>query len=259
MSNVLTFHSSLLIGDLIYALPGIRQVCRTYNRKAIIYLGLNLAWPMPKEISRNGGITMTDQDFKMIKPLLMSQWYIEDVRPHNGEKVAVNFDDIFTYKINVPYGYLPRWYFYIWPDMACDLSVPWITDIYNGDGDTIILNRSARYHNPSISYKFLEQYKSKILFIGHDDEWKSFCKTQFEVRHYKVKDFLDLAILINSCRFFIGNQSFCFSLAEGLKKPRILELFEQLPNVIPHGEYAYDYYSQGAFEGYVDKLVKMTE
>ena len=32
-----------------------------------------------------------------------------------------------------------------------------------------------------------------------------------------------MAELINSCKFFIGNLGFAFSIAEGLKKPRLLE------------------------------------
>lgn len=257
----LTFHTSLLLGDLIYALAGIRQVCKSYDRKAIIYLGLNQKWPMADAIMRRGGITLLQQDFDMIRPLLMTQDYIEDVRVYNNEPVAVNLDEIMgprSKDINIPYGSLPRWYFQIWPDMACDLSKKWI-DLDSRyrliAKNMIVVSRSARSHNPNINYTFLEKYKHRLLFIGHEDEHRSFCNF-FPIKHYKVQDFKELAYVINSCKFFIGNQSFPYAIAEALKVPRILELWAPLPHVIPTGEDAYDYFYQGAFEYYVDKLIK---
>lgn len=250
------FHSSLLLGDLIYALPGIKQVCRRYNRNALIYLGLNTKWPMADVIDRNNGITLTQQSLDMIYPLLINQDYIEDVRPHNNEPFAVNLDKIMEAPINLPYGYLPRWFFYVFPEMSCDLTVPWL-DVgeYRPLDDMIIINRTSRYHNPNISYKFLQQYSKNIVFIGLEDEHKAFCDEFFEVTPLKIDDYLDMAIAISSCRLFIGNQSFCFAIAEALKVPRILELYSPLPNVIPHGERAFDFYGQGAFEYYVKEMM----
>lgn len=259
MQRSITVHSSLLIGDLIYALPGFRQIYLQTGSKTTIFLSVNATWPMMDAVMRRNGVTMTQEDFDAIRPLLLSQEYIDDVVVYNGEPIMVNLDDIMKRSINVPYGYLPRWYFYVWPDLACNLSERWIQLdervrlLHKG---VILVNRSSRYHNPQISYKFLEKYKDRVIFIGLDDEWKSFCSNFFEVRHYKVKDFYELAVLINSCKFFVGNQSFCFSLAEALKVPRILELFATLPNVIPHGNHAYDFYRQEAFEFYVEKLMK---
>ena len=43
-------------------------------------------------------------------------------------------------------------------------------------------------------------------------------------------------------------------LAEAMKVPRILEIFPIMPNVIPVGEHAYDYYHQGGVEYYFKKL-----
>ena len=51
----------------------------------------------------------------------------------------------------------------------------------------------------------------------------------------KVDNFLELAYLISSSKFFIGNQSMNFSIAEQLKKKRILEVAFACPNVIPEG------------------------
>lgn len=215
---------------------------------------------MAPEIMRRGGITLLQEDLNRIKPLLMALDYIEDVRPYNNEKVAVNLDEIMmnprAKEINIPYGDLPRWYSLTWPDMASDLSKPWIElddRVHLVNQDKIIVSRSARSHNPNISYKFLEQYADRILFIGHEDEHRSFCN-YFPVTHYKVNDFLEMAFLIKSAKFFVGNQSFPFALAEAMKVPRVLEIYSPLPHINPAGENAFSYYYQGAFEYYVTKL-----
>jgi ADP-heptose:LPS heptosyltransferase len=70
----------------------------------------------------------------------------------------------------------------------------------------------------------------------------------------RVRDFLELAELIAGCKLFIGNQSFPYSLAEGLKVPRILELDPADPNVVPTGGLAFDVLFQRQFEHLVDQL-----
>lgn len=271
MQNFL-FHHSLLIGDLIYALPGIRQVCKMYkgikapdgefySGRAVIYLHLDQKWPMAEAIMRRNGVTLTTADFDNIRPLLMAQDYIEDIKIYNGEDVNIDLDHImnkYAANINIPYGCISRWFFQVWPEMTCDLGKRWLVagdDSFIKENRMIIVNRSARSHNPNIDYTFLKKYQNRILFIGLDDEWMSFCKRFFEVEHYKVKDFFHLASALNSASFFIGNQSFCYALAEGLKVPRILELYEPLPHVIPQGELAFDYYHQSCFEFYVERLI----
>jgi len=52
----------------------------------------------------------------------------------------------------------------------------------------------------------------------------------------------------------LGNQSFCYQLAESMKIPRLLELSPVLPNVIPNGKDGYDFYHQQALEYYLEKL-----
>lgn len=267
------FHFSMLIGDLIYALPGIRQIGQVYKNKPIqgqdnvfsgrtvLQLHLNQTWLMADAIMRRNGITMTPGDFDNIRPLLMAQDYIEDVITfQEGDPFHINLDEImgkFAEDINVPYGSLPRWYFLVWPEMACDLSKRWLTaGVEDETKGLIVISRSSRCHNPNIDYRFLEKYKDQIIFIGLDDEWKSFCKVFFEVRHYKVRDFLHMASVINSAKFFMGNQSFPYALAEGLKVPRILELFSPLPNVIPMGENAFDVCYTPAAELYVERFMK---
>ena len=254
------FYTSLPLGDLIYALPGIQHVCNKYNRKANIFIGIDEKWPMAEQIMRRNGVTVTQKDFDLMAPLMKAQPYINDFKVRTDEKIHVDLTLIMHLPLNLPYGYIPRWYFHAFPDMACDLSVRWLhldDRVLLMPKKMIVINRTSRYHNPNIDYTFLSKYADRILFVGLDDEWMSFCKTFFEVQRYEVQNFLELAMLINGCKFFIGNQSFCFSLAEALKVPRVLEIYSELPNVIPHGTNAYDFQHQTALEFYVEELMKL--
>ena len=58
--------------------------------------------------------------------------------------------------------------------------------------------------------------------------------------HTFVYSCIDLFELISGCELFIGNQSFPYSLAEGIKKPAIQETdFEGVPNCVFERDNAY--------------------
>ena len=74
-------------------------------------------------------------------------------------------------------------------------------------------------------------------------------KTQIPaLQFYKVNNFLEMATIIAGSKLFIGNQSFPFSLAEGLKANRLLEVYFQCPNVIPTGNNGFNFCFQPQFE-----------
>lgn len=289
MEKITPFKFSILPGDLINALPGVKASCERMGTKAMIYLGLDIEWQMIPEIAegRESKITMTEHTMEMLRPLLMSQDYIAGVESFekayperyqawceafktNGDfKTAaawyrqpqemVDLDKHHLVPIGMPYGNIYRWQFYTYPDMACDLSKPWlfVEPFDSVVEDLILINRTERCRNDSIDYSFLSKYQDRLLFIGLESEWLRFKKdTAFTIPIFTAKDFLELAMMIKSCSFFIGNQSLCFSIAEALKMPRILEICPFLPNVIPSGNSAFDFYFQQPFEYYVDLLAK---
>ena len=66
-----------------------------------------------------------------------------------------------------------------------------------------------------------------------------------------------MAQTIKSSKFFLGNLSFGYTLAEGLKVPRLLESVPEFPLVYPNGINAYDFYFQNHFEKLFDKLYNL--
>lgn len=273
--NFLKYKMSTPAGDCISMLPAIKKAYEKTGRKAIIYQRLNMIGVghsdsiHPFKDDTEQAICMPESIFNMMRPLLIAQDYIEDYIIYNGQEVDYDFDRIrlesFT---NQPHGSINRWLFYAYPDLACDLSKEWLsvsecvgkTELYSiklSKTDKICVNFSERYRNRFIHYFFLKRYESQLIFAGLPEEHERFCKEWgLNIPLLKVNDFLELAAAIKSCRFFMGNQSMCFQIAEALKVPRILETFHLMPNVIPIGEKAFDFYHQQALEYYFTELNK---
>lgn len=259
------FKSSSPAGDLLAMLAGIKQLCGDLDKKAIIYQRLN--WKCrgyqganhPFKDGDGDEIAMNEYMFNMLRPLLLAQDYIEDYIIFEGQTFEYDLDQARMEKfVNQPLGSLNRWIFYVYPQMACDLSKPWLKVSYRGQlKGKIIINQTDRYRNYLLTYFFLKNYEKDIVFAGLPEEHANFCKQWgVEVPYLDVNDFLELAESIQVCKFFMGNASACFQLAEALKVPRLLEICPMMPNVIPVGENAFDAYHQTHIEYYFDKLFK---
>jgi hypothetical protein len=105
----------------------------------------------------------------------------------------------------------------------------------------------------------MEKYRDHLMFCGTEEERDAFAKEwhfAFELQILKVANFFELAAWIACCKFFIGNQSMCFAIAEALKVPRILELCPYAQNIHPCGPYAHYFQFQKGLVYLVDKLDK---
>lgn len=253
------------IGDVWASLPAIREFSRKENRKVIFYLekGQRALYYEGATHPTRGedGLTMVMLNQKMIDmmiPLLKAQDFVLDAKLWNGESINIDLNKIRTTLINLPYGCISRWYFYVFPNLACDLTKKWLdvpdaeTDLAKGK---IIVTRTERYLNPNIDYSFLKKYEEDVLFCGTPLEHVIFnFRYGLNTKHLIVNDFLELAQAIKQSKFHISNQTMAFQISQGLKHPRIVELCKDAPNVIPVGENAYDFYWQKALEYYVELL-----
>jgi len=115
-----------------------------------------------------------------------------------------------------------------------DMSKPWLTvDPDMSYAGRIICNRSPRYNNPFFPWrKIVEHYGSRLIFIGMPHEHHAFCETFGGVEYKLTKDFLEVAQMIAGSSLYIGNQSACMTIAEGLKHPRILEGSLVIPDCV---------------------------
>lgn len=249
----LSFLHSGHLGDIINSLPLIKEISKT--KKCNLYIQVN------KKIKNNldkkhpfGDFYLTTDAVKKIIPLLKKQEYLESVSIYENTLIDIdlNFFRELGFNFNID---SIRWYFHL-TGIHCDLTEPYIftekkKDYYN----KIVILRSLRRQNKLINYNFLNCYKN-ILFVGLEDEYLDLKKKLPLLNYYNPRDFLELAQIINSCKLFIGNLSFGYSLAEAVKVPRLLESEPDFPLVYPNGSNAYDFYFQEHFESLFKKLIK---
>lgn len=255
-------------GDLISALPGLKHIYDTQGKKAVIYQRMlvpaeyyqNAKHPIKDE--KGTQVTMNYKQWEMLKPLLLSQDYIESCEVWEGQTVDVNLDLIREGEFStMGFGSINRWQFYTHPYLACDLSKPWIsvprvpfnTDLVK---DKVIVNFTSRYRNGLITYFFLKEHEEKLIFSGIKEEYETFCEdNKLNIPYLEVNDFLELTQYIDACKFILCNQSMQWNIAEAIKKLRILEVCRSASNCIPNGANGYDFLQQGALELYFKQFI----
>jgi hypothetical protein len=274
--EITTFSHTGNIGDVYASVPAMRQYFKNTGKKIDLYLIKNVpafyyegAMHPTKHESIN--VMLNSGMIKMMAPLLLEQEFINAVYELDYEteyesfkdKIKVHLEMFRETPVGMPNLSINRWYFYVFPDLTCDLSGIWL-DVPHTEKDIavnkIIVTRTERYTNPEINYSFLKPYEDDIVFCGTMREYNIFCMTyDLNVRKLHINNFLELAQAINQCRFHITNQTQAFQLSEGLKVPRILEVCNYAPNCIPIGENAYDFQNQLGLEYAFHKLNGTTE
>lgn len=258
------------IGDIWAAIPAMKKYYEFRKRKVILYLmnGQKAFYyagaTHPTTDPHTGEMVMLNEAIiNMVIPLLKEQEFIADVKIWSNQPIQIDLNKIRETFVNMPYHSLSRWYFYVYPELACDLSKQYI---FVSDSekdlakDKIIVTRSERYLNPLISYSFLKKYEKDILFCGTELEWHIFrLRYDLKIERLVINNFLELAQALKQCKFHLSNQTQAFQISEGLKIPRIVELCRDAPNVEPIGENAFEFYAQSALQHYVAYLNGETE
>lgn len=257
-------------GDAVASLAGLKAYYESTGNKIIFCQQLNI--PANYYSGAVHGTTdstgtmvcMNDKIWDMLKPLLLSQEYIHSVEEYTGQDVLIDIDVIRKQTfVNIPHGQIQAWIMYAFPDLAYDLSKPWVSlpdsdlPIINEVKDKIIINFTERYRNGHISYYFLRKYKHRLIFAGTEREHLLFVnRWKIDMPRLQVNNFLELAYALKNCKFLLCNQSFSWNVAEAMKTPRLLEICEYAPNCMPFiGEKSYGFLHQSGVEYYADILM----
>ncbi len=239
MNKTIKIKHSGNLGDVFYSLAAMQSASILHDAKVVLFLELNRLVHYPKGFNHPlGNVMLNEFMYKMAKPLLKKVDFIEDVMTYKGAKVDYDFDLFRKTNFNFNAGDIKKWYLYAFPELQQHFHQYQLGldhTIADEAQNYIILNRSERYNNPLIDYSILKDSKYLVIFVGTDNEFKLMEKQVPKIIQYKANNFLDLAELISDCRLFIGNQSMCYSIAETINAPRLLEVSPQCPNVITNG------------------------
>jgi hypothetical protein len=254
INKQLNFNHSGNAGDIIYALPTIKKIHELVQVPVSLYLRPNQ--PLKVSHANNhplGNVMLNDKVIEMLTPLINPQAYINYCGPLTNQQVDIDLDFFRAGIVPQDKGNIAHWCGYI-TGVNPELWKKWLHVKPNSAFTAeVIIARSERYRNTLIDYSFLKKY-SKLKFIGVEAEFKNIRQYIPHIEWVQVTDFLEMAEIIAGCKFFIGNQSFPFSIAEALKVPRILEVSLEVINVIPEGENGYDFLFQDHFETLVGDL-----
>jgi hypothetical protein len=226
------------IGDLIYSLPAMRKASRLHGTQVELIMCINQPGDYP-EGHPLGAVMMNNKIAEMAFPLLATLDFVGLVSVTEDPKIECDYDFDRFRKIHHKYtGHISKWVMYVYPELTCDLSEPIF--IQGNKHDKIVFNRTQRYHGDNFDYLFIKKYGPDMIFVGLESEYNIIRKKLPGMEYRPVSDFLEMAQLIKGSRFFIGNQSMAFALAEIMKVPRVVEVCRFAHNVIPTGANGYE-------------------
>ena len=234
------------LGDVVNSLPVIKELSKTHKCNFYIQAKKPLD-QNARHYKRFGDyVFLTDTNVDMLLPLFMNQPYIHKVDKYTNQEIDIDLNLIREMPIDVNIDSV-RWYSQL-TGIHTDLSAPYIfAEPHDVIKNKVTIMRNVRRKNYFTNYKFLKKYEN-LLFIGLNDEYEDLKKEVPNLEFYDCKDFLEMAQIIKSSKLFLGNLSFGYTIAEGLKIPRLLESVPEFPLVYPNGKNAYDFYFQEHFE-----------
>ena len=231
------------LGDVICSLSIVKEISKTHKCNYYIQVEKPLD-PNARHYKRFGDyVFLTDTKVDMLMPLLANQPYIQKVDKYTNQEIDIDFNLIREMPTNFNLDCI-RCYSQL-TGVYTDLSIPYLfAEPHKIIKNKIVIIRSLERKNSLVNYKFLKKYDS-LLFIGMNDEYEDLKKEVPNLEYYDCKDFLELAQIIKSSKFFLGNLSLGNSISEGLKVTRLIECGPDLPqSATPYssGKNAYNFY-----------------
>ncbi len=220
-----TFKHSGDLGDIIYALPAVRALGGT------LLLDVNGGRDEPwcQRTCLKGRTKFGRPQYDAIRPLLLPQPYIADVRTWDGEPVDHNLDRFRRIvstdnKVNLAVAHLRE------VGLPGETyNDPWLTaaDPPIKLHRPVVINQTVRYH---AAYHWWANHIAKLekmaVFVGFEREHYIFRYTfDCQVDLHRPADTLEIARVPLGATFRVANQSFVLSIAHGLGTPYFREAF----------------------------------
>ena len=250
----LSFQHSGHLGDVIHSLAFIKELSKTHRCNLYIKSDVIMNFQFHANLNAHpaGNFFLNKKMISNLLPLLKSQSYINDVDMLSNQKIDIDLDLFREVAVNMNLDSV-EWYFHL-TGLHPDLSLPYLfAEPHKEIKNKVVILRTLRRINHFINYNFLKKYEN-LIFIGLQEEFEPLKKEIPNLEFYNCKNFLEMTQIIKSSKFFLGNDSFGYSIAEALKIPRLLECSDQYSTMHPNGKNAYKFCFQNYFEKWFDHL-----
>lgn len=211
-------------GDIIYGLP----LVRSFGGGSLL---------IDPNSTAGGKRPLGEEAARAMLPLLEAQPYISTTGIYDGESIDIDLDAFrgvgdSLYQEHLAHSHCRG--LGISPAQV-DLNSAWLS-VPSIALAEIVLARTGRREG-TLDWSVLKRFERRCLFIGSRYEHSLF-QRQFglTVQFFHARDYLELAGVVAGAKLIVSDQTFVFALAEGLKIPRVLEVFPAAPNCLPQSD-----------------------
>ena len=113
-----------------------------------------------------------------------------------------------------------------------DLTQKWLFNVEPTAVSRVVIHDtgSQRFPGRSVNWEVLRGYEKHCIFIGYDRDYQLFKQDRkLDIPYYKTANLYEVAQVIAGSYLFIGNSSAPYTIAEGLKKHLVLDVYEGRP------------------------------
>jgi len=222
---IINFLACGQVGDLIHTLYVVKSMCLRDNAKANIFIS-----DISSQLPCCGNFTYdTSKTYEDLKDFILLQPYVNEfnILPPNYTEPHINLNtwrDYIEVILASSGGYTKCWSELMIEKFNIDkIDGPWIeSNIDPNTVNKILIHQSDKRHNPNFNWDSVIIPEEEYLFITTNiNEWNNFQNKRDNIKLYLKDTVSEIISAINSCKFFIGNQSSPFAIASALDKPRL--------------------------------------
>lgn len=218
MRKPLTYVSGGKIGDFIQQMSVIYENYRRDKQPASLF------------ISERGddfqyGI---HQAYKDLHPIVSAQPYIEEFKIHQGEPYDV---DLSSWRRHADFNFqdnymewMKKEYDVVWGKHKWLLNIP----THEAWEDKVVINTTQNRFPTMVDWETLFDRHpiEDIVFVGFEKkEHLHFTRTIHHIPFYRPPSLMEMCMLLNSCKLFVGSLSLPLSMALGLHIPHKIGLY----------------------------------
>ena len=204
-------------GDLLHTLYAVKGICKKLDAKADLYITDNTAY---------GGDSFhfpIEKTYADLKDLILKQDYVNSF--------SILKDNLQTFVNLNNWRTSPKLFNTCWINILCEQY-----EIHKSKSSWIESDNDNRFTNKVVIHRSLSRFSNKFdwrsvvnnndcVFVTSDKREYDYFPHKEKVELYEWSNFDDLARVIKSSKFFVGNMSTPLSLAHGLGVPRLAELY----------------------------------